>query len=54
MIGSRAGSKMGKVMKETTFQNVGSSSKFSFGGATSVSLLSDMSKPFNTIKKVVR
>jgi hypothetical protein len=45
---------MGKVTAETTFQKIGSGSKFSFGGVGTVSPLSDFSKPFNTIKKFVR
>jgi hypothetical protein len=55
---SRVGVKMGKVSSETTLEKLGTGSKFTFGGhsgvAVSPSLLRDLSKPFNTIKKVVR
>jgi pantothenate kinase len=49
-IASNAGSTMGQVTAEASFKNIGGAP---FGGAAA-SPLASLSKPFNTIKKVVR
>ncbi len=44
---------MGKVAAEKSFKYVGAGAKFDLG-AKYVSPLGDLSKPFNTVKKIVR
>ena len=47
------GAKMGKVTAETSFKHLNAGTKFDLG-AKYTSPLVDLSKPFNTIKKIVR
>ncbi|GFH54723.1 predicted protein [Chaetoceros tenuissimus] len=54
LFASKQGVKMGKVTAEKSFKNVGAGAKFSLGSGVSASSLASLSKPFNTIKKVVR
>jgi hypothetical protein len=44
---------MGKVTAETSFKHLNAGTKFDLG-AKYTSPLVDLSKPFNTIKKIVR